>query len=115
MAANPILLQSIAILGAAALALGFAALAGLAMWRAMSDARPLLLSDLLTFEGVDMAERIRGAGAHQFALAARKCMQCEERERCEAWIARRLPGGYESFCPNTGYIQRVKLDSAPHR
>ena len=109
MAANPILLQSIAVLGATALALGIVALALLGMWRAMADERPLFLSELLAFEGIDMAERIRGTGARQFALAARKCMQCAERERCESWIARKLPGGYESFCPNTGYIERMKL------
>ena len=109
MVANPLLLQSIAALGATALALGIVALALLGMWRAISDERPLLLSRLLAFEGIDMAERLGDTDARQFALAARKCMFCAERERCESWIARKQPGGYESFCPNTGYIERMKL------
>ena len=109
MAANLTFLQSVALLGATALALGIVALALLGLWRAIGDERPLLLSDLLAFEGIDMAEHIRGAGAYQFALAARKCMQCTERARCESWISRKQPGGYESFCPNTPYIERMKL------
>lgn len=108
MAANPLLLQSIALLGASALAIGVVALVAFGLWRAMGDARPLFLSELIAFEGIDLDEQVRGAGAHQFALAARKCLQCAERARCESWLARKLPGGYESFCPNAAYIARLK-------
>lgn len=108
MAADPALLQSIAIFGATALGLGIAVLAALTLWRAMTDERPLLLSELLTLEGVEMGARPRGAGGRQFALAARTCMECRARERCEAWLARPGSEGYQAFCPNAGYVARMK-------
>jgi hypothetical protein len=108
MAANPLLLEWIAFFGATALALGIAAIAALGLWRAMSDERPLLLSELLALEGVDMGERVQGAGARQFAVAARACMQCSARERCENALSRRRGEGYQAFCPNAGYIARMK-------
>lgn len=108
MVANPLLLESLAVLGATALGLGIVALAVLGLWRAMTDERPLLLSRLLVFEGIEMSEHLTGAGTRQFALAARKCMQCSAREQCEGWLAGRSADGYESFCPNAGYIARLK-------
>ena len=107
MAANPVFLEWVALLGATALGLGIVAAAVLGLWRAMGDERPLLLADLLAFEGIEMGEHVAGAGARQFALAARKCMQCAVRPQCESWLARREPGGYESFCPNAAYISRL--------
>jgi hypothetical protein len=112
MAANPLLLESIAVLGATALALGIAAIAALGLWRAMNDERPLLLSDLLAFEAIDMGEHATDAGVRQFALAAKICMQCDARDRCEAWLAGREPGGYEAFCPNAEYIERLRTSRA---
>ena len=108
MAADPVLLQWIAFLGASALGLGIAAVAALALWRAMTDERPLFLSELLALEGVDIGLGVRGAGARQFAIAARTCLQCTARARCEAWLASARREGYEAFCPNAGYIARMK-------
>jgi hypothetical protein len=113
MTASPLFLESLALLGATALGLAIFAIAIAALWRAMSDERPLLLSGLLSFEGIEMGEHVSGAGAHQFALAARKCMQCGARGQCEAWLAGRSADGYESFCPNAAYIARLK--AAQHR
>jgi|SRR5689334_18164613 hypothetical protein len=107
MAANPVFLEWVAFLGATALGLGIATAAILGLWRAIADQRPLLLADLLAFEGIEMGGHVAGAGARQFALAARKCMQCTARPQCESWLARREPGGYESFCPNAPYISRL--------
>lgn len=108
MTANPLLLESIAFFGATALGLGIAAVAALGLWRAMSDERPLLLSEILALEGVDMGRRVKGAGARQFAVAARACMQCSRRGRCEDWLSARHGEGYQAFCPNAGYIARMK-------
>lgn len=108
MAADPMLLQSIAFFGATALGLGIAAVAVLGLWRAMTDERPLLLSELLAIEGVDMAGGVKGVGARQFAIAARACMQCTSRARCQEWLSVRRSNGYEAFCPNAGYVARLK-------
>lgn len=111
MAANPLLLEWIAVFGATALGLGIVVLAARALWRAVTDERPLFLADVLRFQGIDMAMHVKGALARQFALAARRCMDCSERGQCEAWVARRSAGGYEAFCPNAGYVARLKQAS----
>ena len=108
MAADPLLLQWIAFLGATALGVGIALVAALALWRAMSDERPLLLAELLALEGIEMGSRVKGTGARQFALAARKCMDCAERGRCQGWLSGPRSEGYQAFCPNAGYIARMK-------
>ena len=108
MVADPVLLQSMAFFGATALGLGIVAVALLGVWQAVTDERPLLLSELLSLEGVDMGMRVKGTGARQFAIAARACMRCTARARCEAWLASPRRDGYEAFCPNAGYIAGMK-------
>lgn len=108
MAANPMLLQWLALYSAGALGLWLVVLGAVGLWRAMRDERPLLLADVLGFEGIDMAQHVQGAGARQFALAARKCMDCAARDRCEAWLADRTANGYQAFCPNAAYVARLK-------
>lgn len=108
MAADPLFLQWIAFLGATVLGIGIVGVAALGLWRALTDERPLLLADLLALEGIDMGSRVKGVGARQFALAARKCMDCAARERCETWLSGQRSGGYQAFCPNAGYIARIK-------
>jgi hypothetical protein len=108
MTADPALLESIAFFGAAALGLGIAAIAGLSLWRALADARRLLLAEVLMLEGVDLAQRVKGAGGREFALAARRCMECAARERCAEWLAERRGEGYQGFCPNARYIDALR-------
>jgi hypothetical protein len=108
MVADPVFLQSIAFFGAAMLGLVIAVVTALAVWGATSDERPLLLSELLALEGVDMGARVKGAGARQFALAARACMRCAAHERCADWLCGEGHAGYQAFCPNAGYIERMK-------
>jgi hypothetical protein len=112
MVANPLLLESLAVLGATALAFVIVALAAIGLWRAVCDERPLLLAEVLAFEGIDMGEHVTGAGARQFALAASKCMRCGAREPCEGWLAGRHAGGYEAFCPNARYVDRLKAGNS---
>jgi hypothetical protein len=108
MVADSMLLPSIAYFGAAALGVGIVAVAVAGLWRAMTDERPLLLAQLLDRESVDMGPRLTGVGARQFALAARRCMRCAARERCEEWLSQGRRSGYQAFCPNTAYIARLK-------
>ena len=112
MVANPLLLESLAILAATALGFGIVALAVAGLWRAAVDERRLLLAEVLAFEGIDMSEHVTGTGARQYALAAGRCMRCGAREQCEGWLAGRHAGGYEAFCPNAGYVERLKAGNS---
>ncbi len=108
MAADPILLQSIAFFGATALGVGIVAVGVLGLWRAMTDERPLLLSQLLALQGVEMDRGLNGLGARQFAIAARRCMDCAARVRCEDSLSAGRRDGYDAFCPNAAYIAGMK-------
>ena len=108
MAADPLLLEWMALFGATALGAGILVFAVLALWRAMIDERPLLLPEVLRLAGVDMAAHANGTGAREFALAARRCMDCRVRGECEAWLGQPAEEGYEAFCPNAGYVARLK-------
>ena len=80
---NPVFLESVAFLGASALALGIVAVAALGLWRAINDERPLLLSDVLALEGVDMGAHLNGVGARLVAVAARLLSLAGAAHRCE--------------------------------
>jgi len=76
------------------------------------DARPLLLDRLLRRQGERVAYRAIAAGGADFATAVRQCVGCPEAAQCRAWLASGATEGYESFCPNAGFVQRVKRISA---
>jgi hypothetical protein len=35
-------------------------------------------------------------------------MACAARARCEEWLGGRRDLPYQAFCPNAGYVQRMK-------
>src|SRR5437763_17149559 len=83
------------------------------LWRqGAGDERPLLIDRLLRRQGERVAYRAVAAGGHDFAVAVKQCVECQEAAQCRAWLASGATDGYESFCPNAGYIQRVKRISA---
>ena len=76
------------------------------------DERPVLLDRLLRRQGERVAYRAIAAGGRDLAVAVKQCVECQEAAQCRAWLASGATEGYESFCPNRGYIQRVKRLSA---
>jgi hypothetical protein len=44
--------------------------------------------------------------AYAGALAARRCVFCNTKAECDAWLASGRSEGFEDFCPNAGYIAR---------
>jgi len=76
------------------------------------DERPILLDSLLRRQGERVAYRAIAAGGADFAAAVKQCVGCQEAAQCRAWLASGATDGYESFCPNAGFIQRAKRISA---
>jgi hypothetical protein len=74
--------------------------------------RPVLIDRMLRRQGERVAYRAVAAGGRDFAVAVRRCVECQEAAQCRAWLASGASEGYESFCPNAGFIQRVKRISA---
>ena len=76
------------------------------------DQRPVLIDRMLRRQGERVAYRAVAAGGRDFALAVKQCVECQQAAQCRAWLASGATEGYESFCPNAGFIQWVKRISA---
>lgn len=42
------------------------------------------------------------------AVASRRCAGCRAKEQCRQWLASGRREGYETFCANAGFIERMK-------
>lgn len=69
------------------------------------DQRPVLLERMLRRQSDAGAQQALASGSHQFAVAVRRCVDCSEAAQCRAWLASGAREGYQSFCPNTEYVQ----------
>jgi uncharacterized protein DUF6455 len=76
------------------------------------DERPVLIDSMLRRLGERVAYRAVAVGGPDFTVAVRQCVACQRAADCRAWLASGASDGYESFCPNAGFIDRVKRVSA---
>jgi hypothetical protein len=84
---------------ATALALGAIGYAYAATcWRMLHDDGRLRLRRLLARLGTSLAAA--PATECEKARAARTCVACGEKARCDAWLAAHRRDGYAAFCPN---------------
>ena len=107
------LLSSIAIIGAAALAVFIGACIVIALWNeGFGDASPVLLEEMLRRQGDDVARRALTSADRNFAIAVGQCTRCTEAAQCRAWLHSGAADGYQAFCPNAGYVHRMKVIAA---
>jgi len=74
-------------------------------WRMLHDDGRLRLEQMLGKRGI----RLAVAGEHapyDAAVAARRCVGCVDKARCDAWLASGRREGFEVFCPNADFIGR---------
>ena len=109
MAANPELLEAIAFFSVAVLAVLLLGIAFAGFWTAAADAKPLLLGEVLDHAGSDLLHAaILGADGRGFGTAVKRCANCTAQTRCRDWLTSGAHEGYEAFCPNSGFVARVK-------
>ncbi len=109
MGANPFFLEWITLLGASALGALIVLVVAMSLFRALSEERQILFGELLKRQGAAVLRAALAPGAREFALAVRQCARCDARERCRSWLDSGSAAGYEAFCPNSGYVARLKL------
>ena len=102
------LLASIAAISSGLLVLFIAALVILAVFGRGGDSKPLLLDQALRRQSDDVAYRGIASGGRDFAMAVERCLACNEAAQCRAWLASSAREGYQHFCPNAGFIDRMK-------
>ena len=101
-------LSLIAAMGGTLLALIIIVTVLLALWPGNAVEKPVLLERVLRRQGDDVAYRALASGSNDFAVAVRRCLQCTEAAQCRAWLSSGARQGYEWFCPNAGYVDRMK-------
>lgn len=102
------LLQSIAATAAVLLILG--ACVVVMLWNGgTAGAGAVLLEQMLRRQGDEVARVAIASGDRNFALAVGQCTRCNEAAQCRAWLQSGASDGYQTFCPNAGYVRRMKL------
>jgi len=98
-----------AFIAAGLLVIGIATWIALAsMWRLRHEPPPEELSALLARQGVDWGGLAAAAALNEFAFALRRCAGCRARAQCREWLASGRREGYEAFCENGAFVERVK-------
>lgn len=101
---------SIAVMGAGLLALFIGAGIVITLWnRGLDDSSPVLLEQMLRRQGDETARLALASADRNFAFALRQCARCSQAAQCRAWLTSGARDGYQTFCPNSGYVQRMKL------
>jgi len=74
-------------------------------WRVpLHNALPM--DEMLRRQGVD-ADRAERLESGDFAVAVGRCLTCKATARCRAWLDSGRQEGFETFCPNAGYVARM--------
>jgi ribosomal protein S12 methylthiotransferase accessory factor YcaO len=102
------LLTSIAVMSSGLLALVIAVLVIAAVFSQSGGSQPLLLDQVLRRQSDALAHRAIASGGHDFVVAVQRCLACTEAAQCRAWLSSGARDGYQQFCPNTGFIERMK-------
>jgi Family of unknown function (DUF6455) len=110
---TPPILESIAVMASTAIVAGFivytVAYALSKMWRRVWDAAtPLQLGEMLYRQGDRVARAAIAPGGNDFVLAVRQCTSCKAAAQCRAWLDSGEREGYGAFCPNAGFVDRMK-------
>jgi len=105
-------LPSIALIGAGLLALFIGAYLIVTLWKQGVDASPVLLEQVLRRQGDGVARIALASGDRRLAVAVGQCTRCREAAQCRAWLHSGAREGYQTFCPNAGYVQRMKALAA---
>lgn len=89
--------------------LGLIALGAVAigLWRSAPGGQ-VLLYDMLARQGKDVARTALASGSRDFAVAVNQCLACPSTVRCSAWLESGSKQGFEAFCPNAGYVSRIR-------
>ena len=102
------LLPILAAYGTAALIIVILAAALLAGWRGDRRVGSVLLERVLRRQSDAAAGHALASGSRDFAVAVQRCLSCNQPAQCRAWLASGARQGYETFCPNARYVQRIK-------
>ena len=80
----------------------------LSAWRGDGGVGSVLLEKVLRRQSDAAAANALASGSRDFAVAVQRCLSCNQAAQCRAWLASGARDGYQTFCPNARYVQRMK-------
>jgi hypothetical protein len=100
-------MQSLVLLALLAVLIAVAALAIHALRKRMgAGGRTLELWSMLQRRGLSAEAALEEP--RPLAMALRRCALCPSVEECRHWLASEAREGFDAFCPNSRYIQRLE-------
>ena len=70
------------------------------------------MGQLFAGQGIDWPTLARVARIDEFADALGHCTTCGVKADCGRWLEAGQRDGYQRFCPNAGFVERVKERAA---
>src|SRR4051812_26553885 len=99
-------LASIAALSSALLIILVIAVLLLGLWLPAMRDDAVLLDQVLRRQDDRIAAR--ALMRRDYAAALQRCDTCSQAVQCRAWIATKARDGYQYFCPNAAFVDRMK-------
>ena len=110
---NVALLGSITFMAASAIMVGLAGYLTFAtLWRFLHEPAPGTLGTMLARAGVDWSHLASAASVEEFARGLNRCAECRAKAECAEWLASGRRDGYQRFCPNAAFVERVRKAAA---
>ena len=73
----------------------------------LDDGR-LRVRDMMRLRRASLPHPLTRTGAQDVADAMERCLECTDKRLCDHHLAAARAEGYEFFCPNSDYIERLR-------
>jgi hypothetical protein len=77
-------------------------------WQQRQDDGRLRLRDMMRARGAFLPHPLTRLAAQDVVAATQRCLACRDTPLCDRHLAAGTTQGYELFCPNSGYIERLR-------
>ena len=78
------------------------------VWQASSVNDTVFLGEMLARQGPNALRMAAASGSRDFACAIGRCTSCGATAQCRAWLDSGAREGFDEFCPNAGYVERIR-------
>ena len=81
-----------------------------------NDPTRLRLKQVIDLRHAALPDPLRKVEENDLRAAAQRCLTCTRKAQCDELLAAKAAAGFDRFCPNFGYIERLhKARFSPRR
>jgi hypothetical protein len=77
-------------------------------WQKQRDDGRLRLRDMMRARRAFLPHPLTRLAAQDIVAATERCLACSEKSLCDRHLTAGTTEGYERFCPNGAYIERLR-------